>query len=501
MKAISKIFCAVIAVVLVFGLIACSKTDDDAVATPTARPATPTPTNPDVEENVDEPYEAPSVRYFGKFDAVDLGGREILYVPGWVFNMQSDQEPPDPSQPGFNPEQLRIYDNMLRVADKYNASIMMGWNWDYWNFPDQIINGYLAHEPVADLVAMITFHPLQTASAGVLHFLKDVAPADSDLWNEKIIIEPSTHPILKDYAWYWNALNRGKDVEGVYYNRDMISSLGLEDPKDLYNQGRWNLDVLFEYMNTATRVNPDDTYASYGWGTNWLSTNRMIMQAHNTWEFVVDAGGHYIAPYTTPDFVAALEMTMRIFIGDAVAHLDQHDGLDESYYGTTQDAWKRGNVLFWILGIRQMPTGEDRMTFDYGIVPMPRKAGDNSHIRHYPQDITLAIPIGVENPKAVFSLFEELMAYNIDDQEEALEDQMDGLRRFFNHEEDVEMAMEINLHLNRSQTILRHDYNWEQLVWAVCSGTETISEATESRLGPAQDLISELLHFDMGIFQ
>jgi len=63
------------------------------------------------------------------------------------------------------------------------------------------------------------------------------------------------------------------------------------------------------------------------------------------------------------------------------------------------------------------------------------------------------------------------------------------------------LAVELMLYHTKTQIIVRHDYNWENLVFTVGSGEAPIAQAIEERLQPAQEKIDELLHTADGFIQ
>jgi hypothetical protein len=431
-----------------------------------------------------------SVAYYGKYEPFDLGGRVLLYDPGWLFNRSSAQEPPDADASiGAH----RTWNNWNRVAEKYNTTIQQGWSLGYWDVPDAIIEGFMSGVPVADMVVMITFHPLQTASAGVLHRLTEIAPPQSDIWGEQLCIIPSSDPYVKDFGFYMSPLVRGREGQGIGYNRDILASLGLEDPKALWRAGRWNVETFFDYANQATRMNSAGVVEQWGMAFGWLQLNKIMMNAYQTWEYTYDPVTQRFSPgYTDPNFVLALEQTVRAYQDDKVNPYE-----DGNYYAIEpNNYYLDGNVLFWNMQVNRVPIGDDALTFDYGIVPWPLIPGNNSGIHFLNQDIVCAIPIGVANPMVVFQIFEELMGTEVDILDELWENQYENISRYFRHLDDVEVAMEINHQLQRTQIIMRHDYNWENLVFSTGNGSETVAQAIEARLPEAQAKIDELLHRD-----
>jgi len=503
MKHISRILCVVIAGLLLCCLSACAKTTDGTdtdnaqttVATPTTAPV-PTVTVIDVPD-VDVSTVVSAEEYFGKFQAKNMGGREISITPGWALSLDSKGDPPDPTRDGFKNEQLRIWDNMIRVCEKYNCEIVQGWDWDYYYWPEALIEAYLANEPTSDAIAMITFQPIHTASAGILHKIADIAPPYSDLFNDQKLITPSPDEFVGKYGWYWTPLNRDYGPSGIGYNRDILASLGLEDPKALFNRGEWTLEKFYEYALAAVRINSAGVVEQWGTCMGYLNIGRMALVAYEHWEYFKDpADGKYKTALADPKFLKCLEVNTRIFLEDKSGI-----SIEGNYYGSAGDEYIQGNVLFWDCGVNGVPKDENALTFDYGLVPYPLIPENKSGIHYYPQNIVISIPIGVEDPQGVFLIMEEVMSYNYNHEEEAYDDLMDQYAANFTHDDDIQMDMDINLYMCSPRIILRHEYPWEGIVSQVSQGNMTPAQAIEERIQECQDMVDEFLHTDMGFIQ
>jgi multiple sugar transport system substrate-binding protein len=66
------------------------------------------------------------------------------------------------------------------------------------------------------------------------------------------------------YQGGFYGLNQGFGAEIVYYNKTMVQQAGLEDPYELYQQGRWTWDRFREYAMAMTRKGPDGHVTQFG---------------------------------------------------------------------------------------------------------------------------------------------------------------------------------------------------------------------------------------------
>ena len=311
----------------------------------------------------------------------------------------------------------------------------------------------------------------------------------------RLHIKPSNDEFVGKYAWWLTPLNRNYDNHAIGYNREILTSLGLEDPKALFRRGEWDLEKFYEYCLAATRVNNDGITEQWGTCMGFVSIGSMANVAYEVWQYYKDpVDGKYKSMLSDPKFLKCLEINTRIF-------LENKTGIALEGHGTNGDEYIDGNVLFWHANTTQIPKGDEALTFDYGIVPYPLAPGNNSGIHDYPQDICAAIPIGVAEPGIVFQIMEELMGYNYGYEEESLDELYGKYAQNFIHEDDIEMAMELNLHLSSPRIILRHDFPWESTVSYVSQGYATPAQAIEERFQWAQDMVDEFLHTDWGFVQ
>lgn len=147
----------------------------------------------------------------------------------------------------------------------------------------------------------------------------------------------------------------------VYFNKSIISSLGLESPYDLADRGEWTKDKYAEYANAVSTLSGEETYYSYG--------------SQNTTPYLADLfffafGG--ILTESNIGYYPVLSLN-----GDAsAACVESVKGAVNlpSAYGSSLesiDAFLSGKMLFLVDRLSTMSSLANA-SFDWGLLPLPK---------------------------------------------------------------------------------------------------------------------------------
>ncbi len=247
-------------------------------------------------------------------EAVDLAGLDIIYkvvvksnITESVLGYEVD------SQFGDLAAQ-RVKD----VKDKLNCNLII--NYD---------NGY---HPSAEFVT--------TSAAGI--FVCDVINGISDMWADSARIGALVGlSELEDYIDFRNEEKWGyrKMLEVVYYeddlygvvpllwpevsvsygspiviNEDLISTLGVEDPRDLFENGKWTWDTFDEclgkyYLEEGGEVK----HYSLTAGTGAFGT--MFLLSNGSHYVEKDLSGNYVCGFYSNEARKAMEKGIEIYFG------------------------------------------------------------------------------------------------------------------------------------------------------------------------------------------
>jgi ABC-type glycerol-3-phosphate transport system substrate-binding protein len=92
--------------------------------------------------------------------------------------------------------------------------------------------------------------------------LLDIEEFDpSDEWWDQLLVQGG---MLNDkYLYYLGGNYHLQAFEGTtcfYFNKRMMTDLGLEFPYQLVRDGKWTLDKLYEYAGVAANLNGEESF-------------------------------------------------------------------------------------------------------------------------------------------------------------------------------------------------------------------------------------------------
>jgi ABC-type glycerol-3-phosphate transport system substrate-binding protein len=152
----------------------------------------------------------------------------------------------------------------------------------------------------------------------------------------------------------------------VFFNKQMIIDYNLESPYELVDSGRWTYGKMFE-MGTGiySDLNGDnkaDTSDRYGFCTANIHFDALFTGADlNTVE--KDANDRLVM---SPTFNS--ERTVKLL--EDICNYMWVSG--DAYYGSTGQVFSLGNTLFTLDRSYMALNNKDQLTFEYGIVPVPK---------------------------------------------------------------------------------------------------------------------------------
>ncbi len=151
----------------------------------------------------------------------------------------------------------------------------------------------------------------------------------------------------------------------VFYNKDMIAELNMDDPMELYENDEWTVETFHEMAYAATRDNDGDgVYDTRGITTNYTN---MWDNMNHTAMVTTDTNGKYILNLDSEAQLRAFDYYRDIQFNKA--------GTFDNAGGTPQVNFSRGTYLFMIepyWAIWEMyQTGEAGPSFEWDMVPLP----------------------------------------------------------------------------------------------------------------------------------
>ncbi len=165
----------------------------------------------------------------------------------------------------------------------------------------------------------------------------------------------------------------------MFFNRDMVTDLGIEDPYKTVKDGKWTLDTLYGYCTEYTVPDGDeltwDKDANHRWG--------MVTQAYDCLMFMMGCGQSIITKDSNDLPIIHVTEQRHIDITQKVCAMfddKNHVGLADNYgrydsgvYGVEVGIFANGHALFMphSMTFLNNPSIKEA-TFELGIIPMPK---------------------------------------------------------------------------------------------------------------------------------
>lgn len=244
---------------------------------------------------------------------------------------------------------------------------------------------------------LFSFGPLY--AQGLLYDLSSLEGLDtkSKFWNDEIMGVTSFKNGV--YGIGSSGINGYNGGNSVHYNRDMIKSLGLEDPAELVRRGEWTWDKLREYSLKAVKdLNNDGqftdadrfgcTAVSYdGFCPIWLTAGVPTM--------IKDANGNLTYNMLSNDAVNALQKLNSVFTVD--------DGMfyNAGMQATVQQAQFLSGKSMFLLG-RWTQEGEENGEFEIATIPLPKYNADSEYVTPVFHNTTvMSVPATTERAELI----------------------------------------------------------------------------------------------------
>jgi len=323
------------------------------------------------------------------------------------YDSQQDSVEDNPSYSGTVADQM-LFDVVAKVEEKYNVTLEY-MNLTYAGVQESINTSILAGTPDCDIYLVDTAIGIPAVMNGYATNLKDVLPADSDLFGDKVVMN---YLDLGDGGAYMlKPVAAQSQVEATYplmFNLQMIQDANLEDPRDLYARGEWTWDKFLEYCVALTKdTNGDgitDVYGFGGYQGEWFE-NMLMSNGTNVAATATEN-------LSSPEVAEVLQFMQDMYITYNCAY--PYDETDPS--NVMRWIYRDGKCAFspgaaWILSQNDDynwdGNAESTLAFDMVFVPWPVGPSGNQDTNR--MKLTngefYIIPTGVENPELVYNVF------------------------------------------------------------------------------------------------
>jgi|LSQX01.1.fsa_nt_gb multiple sugar transport system substrate-binding protein len=420
-----------------------------------------------------------------KYEAFDLGGRTIKISSWWPVVQDSSMKKPDPAI--YPSENLAKYENIKKIEEKYNCKIQfIEVSWEQMEF--QLEESVLEGLPYADIVYLPMNFSIPAIAKGYLLPISEFASPNSDILTDNIAVTSLGKLIDDEYGV--------KIIEvpdnGVFmgYNKSIIDELGLETPIEIYknNSRNWNWEKFLEYAKAATSdVDGDGNIDRFGYGGFINRTIANFVIANDGELFSdFDSGKHGL---DNPKTIRALEFINELYNKHKVVYTARGDLWN---YEDNYSSFKNGDILFfpvlsWMLEeIKGLP-------FEYGIVPFPTGPDNISGKTCAISQDAFYIPKGVEEPKKVYQVLEELLWFFGDNTGLRDDNKKEWLKNLWVTEEAYQMSIEVSTYHGKFEFYeFVPGFPMGEIMGNIISGGMKVEEAVELYKEQAQDAVDQL---------
>lgn len=306
------------------------------------------------------------------------------------------------------------WDNVKKIEDKYDVKFYWQ-NLTFEGVVDSINTSILAGSPDCDVYRVQAETGIPAQNNGMAINLKDILPADSDVFNAQEIV--SYLDLGDDKACLFFPVVASAAIENTYplaFNVQILEDNNLEDPRELYKRGEWTWDKFVEYMQVCTQdTDGDGKIDQYGYAGFVKETFEQLMMSNGA---NIAAGD--TETLSSPEVGEVLQFIADMYNTYNVCTPYDYtsDDPDATPWETDRRKYHEGNVAFfpiaaWLLA----DTGEYdwdgslgvQATWDCAFVRWPVGPSGNQETNAGKNNVAgglFMIPAGVQEPELVYNV-------------------------------------------------------------------------------------------------
>lgn len=306
-----------------------------------------------------------------------------------------------------NTLQSEALNNRIKdIQNNYNVKIERT-DEDNDNFPDSYIRAILADSCDIDIIYRSSGNNMwDIAKSGVLHSMLDFSDiidlSDTDKYGAPGVLEASMFngiPYAVQPA-YWPGF-QSIECFFVAYNIDMLSSMGIDDLHEYYENGTWTWDSFKTTLDSAyNNISSDDRLLT---GHAGYLLNTILFS--NNFNYATYQNGEIKIATNTPEAVEAIDFyrTMINTYGDKMEITDKRWSIGK---------FVEGKSLMAMAIAKDVTTGDIayKAAFTYGIMPFP--CGPSGTYGKWAQSVTrisgFAIPLTAKEPEVSATIISAL---------------------------------------------------------------------------------------------
>lgn len=312
--------------------------------------------------------------------------------------------------PNADEKSERLAERIAFLEEEWNFNyevVEVGWD----DYVGQYVRSTLAGDPIADIVYILSpnLYP-SLISNGIVYPVSDhdVIDYDDVKWSQ-------TAKEASEYEGdYYSLLPNGADTrDGIFFNKTLFDELGLPDLYELYENGEWTWEKMFEVAEQATRDTDNDGETDiYGFAAENLAWKLIYS---NDFESINKTDDGIEIDLNDERVIEALEFFQTVGSNHSDSIRDWQDG-DEWNFRYTDFA--DGNIAMvsaeWWVTYNYWTDG--RMQGEYGMVPFPTGPSNDESVS-YGYEATYDVMLAtVEQPEEKLIIWDAI--HNIGTEED-----------------------------------------------------------------------------------
>ncbi len=342
--------------------------------------------------------------YLNKMPDADFDGYEFVIAEACYY----DSEDRPNMEAGASDLSDAILARNKAIEEKFNCKITYEY-YDPTSFYDEMYPIIMSGEKVADVMDVTLFTYGKLSVGDYLYDMSTLPGVDfsKDHWlniyDDTSVLASGTR--LGASAAFANPYTHGF---GIYFNKRLISELGLEDPYKLLDEGKWNWENFQTLLSKGMKdVDSDavfgnnDIYSITG-GLDGGITAFYLANKEKMFEISEDGKVKYAM--TNENVIPTLTKMKSMFSAPGAYY---YGGGDSSL---CTEMFINGQVTFYInLTTRGQALRE--MNDDFGLVPIPMGPDADKYYSAIDHNTPIVcVPSSIDNPEATGTILEALAA-------------------------------------------------------------------------------------------
>lgn len=368
MKHLSKWLCLVLAIMMCLSIVACGKGNSDTNSTSTSAAGNNDATSAVTDTTTESPYDANG---YLKSDLPELNyNGETIHVFYWNDVEHTEYEADTQTGDLINDA---IYQRNLNVSEILNVNLVFnstkgnGSNID--NFVNAVGNSYKSGEKNMDLISS---YSRTTAMLAMNGYLTDLAGLDYLDWEKPWWPASLLNVVsINNRVWFASgdaSTNTLHMMYGIYYNKDLISELKLDDPVQLVRDGTWTLEKLQSMIKDTYQDLNNDGKKSYGDFFGFTTLNYHLDAFYTGSGLKLAETDPEKLMVISPSFFSEKAITLCSNLGEWLASPDAW--CDTTNYS---NAFAAGQAIFCQNRVRMAYQSQmTNVDFSYGVLPSPK---------------------------------------------------------------------------------------------------------------------------------